>query len=73
MAFGQTRLVFSFPGALPQATMNMAFGQNLTLNFSWGVAPGYDEDGLRPKQFPSSVACNGKETGSRIFTFAKVW
>ncbi len=29
----------------------MAFGQNIDLLFdSWGVAPGYGENGLRPKK-----------------------
>jgi len=28
----------------------MAFGQKCTRTCSWGVAPGYDDDGLRPEE-----------------------
>ncbi len=41
------------PGALPQATMSLAFGQDGTDDrCSWGVAPGYDENWPSAKTEP---------------------
>ena len=37
------------PGALPQAMVKMAFGQTGCFVIeTWGVAPGYGDDGLWP-------------------------